>query len=82
MNQNNFPQPVPGTSQYTYSSNTGTTAGASALQSVGQGATQLGGQLTQRSLNLQPTIVVRPGYQFGVMVTKDIILPPYQGSGS
>ncbi len=56
----------------------GSTASASAMQSLGQTASQVGGQLTQRSLNLQPTITIRAGYQFSVMVTKDIILPPYQ----
>jgi type IV secretion system protein VirB10 len=55
----------------------GSTASASALQSVGQSASQVGSALTTKSLNVQPTITIHPGYQFSVMVTKDTILPPY-----
>ncbi len=40
---------------------------------------QLGMQIAQRGLNIQPTLEVRPGYQFNVMVTKDIILPRWNG---
>lgn len=52
-------------------------ASNAAWQSIGQTASQVGSQLTQRSLNIQPTILIHAGYQFSVMVTKDIILPPY-----
>jgi type IV secretion system protein VirB10 len=38
---------------------------------------QVGQQLTRRDLNVQPTITVRPGYAVNVIVTKDIVLPPY-----
>jgi type IV secretion system protein VirB10 len=38
---------------------------------------QVGQQLTRRDLNVQPTITVRPGYAINVIVTKDIVLPPY-----
>jgi type IV secretion system protein VirB10 len=55
----------------------GSTASASALQSAGQSASQVGSALTTKSLNVQPTITIHPGYQFSVMVTKDTILPPY-----
>lgn len=55
----------------------GTTAAASALQSVGQTASQVGAKLTDRSLNVQPTVVIHAGYRFSVMVSKDIVLPPY-----
>jgi type IV secretion system protein VirB10 len=38
---------------------------------------QVGQQLTRRDLSVQPTITVRPGYAVNVVVTKDIVLPPY-----
>ena len=56
----------------------GSLTGASALQGVGGAASQVGTQLTQRSLDIQPTIVIRAGYRFSVMVSKDIVLPPYK----
>lgn len=57
----------------------GATAGASALQAAGQSASNVGNQLASNSLNLQPTIVINSGKEFTVMVTKDIVLPPYTG---
>lgn len=46
---------------------------------LGQQMGQLGMQMAQRNMNIQPTIEIRPGYQFNVMVTKDIILPTWTG---
>ena len=37
---------------------------------------QVGQQMTRRNLNIQPTIEIRPGYRFNVMVNKDLILEP------
>ncbi|MBX9933531.1 MAG: hypothetical protein K2Y56_18745 [Methylobacterium sp.] len=34
-------------------------------------------QSFQKNLNIQPTIEVRPGYRFNVIVEKDIVFPPY-----
>ena len=34
-------------------------------------------QTLQKNLNVQPTIEVRPGYRFNVIVEKDIVFPPY-----
>ncbi len=50
--------------------------GAAAL---GQQMAQLGMQLARRNLNMQPTLEIRPGYVFDVMVNKDMILPPWRG---
>jgi len=47
--------------------------------SLGQQMGELGMQMAQRNMNIQPTLEIRPGYRFNVMVTKDIILPPWQG---
>lgn len=47
--------------------------------SVGSQASQLGEQLTNRNLNIQPTLKIRPGEIFAVSVRKDIIFPgPYE----
>jgi type IV secretion system protein VirB10 len=54
----------------------------SALQSAGQTVSQVGGQLTQRSLNLQPTVIIHAGYTFSVMVMKDMIIPPFHSATS
>lgn len=53
--------------------------GAAAL---GQQMAQLGMQLARRNLNMQPTLEIRPGYVFDIMVNKDIILPPWRGHPS
>lgn len=38
---------------------------------------QVGQEMTKRNMNIQPTLEIRPGYQFNVMVNKDLILEPY-----
>ena len=36
-------------------------------------------QLLQRNLNIKPTLEIRPGYQFNVIVTKDMVFQkPYR----
>jgi type IV secretory pathway VirB10-like protein len=68
---------------YTQTGNSsGSVLGASALQGVGQSASQVGNQIASQSLNIQPEIIINAGYQFSVMVTKDIVLPPYNGGSS
>jgi type IV secretion system protein VirB10 len=38
-------------------------------------------QLLQKSLNIKPTLEIRPGYQFNVIVTKDLVFQePYRSS--
>jgi type IV secretion system protein VirB10 len=44
---------------------------------AGQNINQVGQQLTRRDLQVQPTITVRPGFSVNLIVTKDIVLPPY-----
>jgi type IV secretion system protein VirB10 len=48
-------------------------------ESAQNSANQAGQQITQRNLNLQPTITVRPGFSLRVIVSKDLMLQPYQG---
>jgi type IV secretory pathway VirB10-like protein len=38
---------------------------------------QVGAHITRNNLNIQPTITVRPGFSVNVIVTKDMIVPPY-----
>ncbi|EBS6671142.1 conjugal transfer protein TrbI, partial [Salmonella enterica subsp. enterica serovar Mbandaka] len=40
--------------------------------SLGQQMGQIGMQMAQRNMNIQPTLEIRPGYEFNIMVTKDI----------
>ena len=36
-------------------------------------------QLLQKNLNIKPTLEIRPGYQFNVIVTKDLVFrEPYK----
>lgn len=46
---------------------------------IGQQMGQLGMQMAQKNINIQPTLEIRPGYQFNIMVTKDILLPTWEG---
>lgn len=40
----------------------------------------VGQEMTGNGLNRPPTIEIRPGYQFNVMVTEDLAFPgPYKG---
>jgi len=48
-------------------------------QAVGQQVGQVGVEVTRRNLNIQPTIIVRPGYRFFVRVEKDLL---FKGSYS
>ena len=56
----------------------GTTFGNAALQSAGEGVSKVGNKVTERAMNIQPTITIHDGYRFSVLVTKDIVLPPYK----
>jgi type IV secretion system protein VirB10 len=42
---------------------------------------QAGQQITNRALGIQPTIKVRPGFSVNVLVTKDLVIPPYRSEG-
>jgi type IV secretion system protein VirB10 len=54
----------------------------SLVQAIRQGASQsfnqTGEQIVGRSLNVQPTITIRPGFPVRVMVTHDLVLEPYR----
>jgi len=49
-----------------------------ALQNSGQQTINVAGQrLVDRSLNVEPTITIRPGWRFSVLVSRDLVLKPY-----
>ena len=39
---------------------------------------QVGQEITKRNASIQPTLTIRPGYPMRVMVSKDLVLRPYQ----
>lgn len=47
-------------------------------EEVAGGVNKAGQRIVQRELNVAPTIEIRPGNKFNIMVNKDIILKPYQ----
>jgi type IV secretion system protein VirB10 len=48
-------------------------------ESTQDSVNQAGQQLTEKNLNIQPTIKVRPGWPLRVIVHKDLVLRPYRG---
>jgi type IV secretion system protein TrbI len=48
-------------------------------QGLSQSLNQTGQQVVSRSLNIQPTITIRPGFPVRVLVTHDLVLEPYRG---
>ncbi len=48
-------------------------------QSTQDSVNQAGQQFTQKNLNIQPTIKVRPSWPLRVIVHKDLVLRPYRG---
>ena len=48
-------------------------------ESTQDSANQVGQRITERNLNIQPTITVRPGWPLRVIVHKDLVLRLYRG---
>jgi type IV secretion system protein TrbI len=48
-------------------------------ESTQDSVNQAGQRITERNLNIQPTITVRPGWPVRVVVHKDLVLRPYRG---
>ena len=46
-------------------------------ESAQDSANQVGQSLTERNLNIQPTITIRQGWPLRIIVNKDMILKPY-----
>ena len=54
---------------------------AAIRESSQDSANQVGQRLTERNLNIQPTITIRPGWPLRVIVNKDLVLRPYREGG-
>jgi type IV secretion system protein VirB10 len=39
---------------------------------------QVGQEMTRRNMNIQPTLTARPGLPVRLLVSRDIVLRPYQ----
>jgi type IV secretion system protein VirB10 len=59
-------------------SGNGLNAQQSIAAGLGQQLGQLGQELARRNARIQPTLEIRPGYQFTVMVTKDVVIRPWK----
>jgi type IV secretion system protein VirB10 len=61
-----------------------TTSGMNAQQSIaagmGQQLGQLGQEMARRNAQIQPTLEIRPGTHFVIMVTKDVVITPWRGN--
>lgn len=57
--------------------------GSAVIQALRHGAgdslNQTGQQVVRRSLNIQPTLTIRPGFPVRVIVNRDLVLEPYRG---
>jgi type IV secretion system protein TrbI len=59
------------------SGNNGGSLAAAIQQGMSQSFNQIGEQVVGRSLAIQPTLTIRPGFPVRVMVTRDVVLEPY-----
>jgi type IV secretory pathway VirB10-like protein len=69
-------QPRASRGDYSYSSQ------QIAAASLGQQLNQLGMASYSSRVNMPPTITIRPGYRFNVMVNRDMVLAPWQGQAA
>ena len=53
------------------------TVGQTMAGSLGQQMGQTGMAITQKNLNVAPTIVIRPNYPFNLIMTSDLKLKPF-----
>lgn len=54
--------------------------GQTIAQSVGLNIANTATEMTNKNLNIEPTLIIRQGYLFNILVTKDMVFPhPYQG---
>ncbi len=60
----------------------GPSAGNVLGSALGQELGQTGNELIRRGITVAPTLEIRPGYPFNVMVTQDLVFPgPYADTG-
>ncbi len=48
-------------------------------ESTQQNGDRAGQRLTEKNLDIQPTITIRPGWPLRIVVQRDIVLRPYKG---
>ena len=48
-------------------------------ESIQDSANRVGQRITERNLNIQPTITIRPGWPLRIIVHSDLVLRPYRG---
>lgn len=49
-----------------------------ARESAQETVNQVGQEITKRHMSIQPTLTIRPGFPVRVMVSKDLVMRPYQ----
>lgn len=49
-----------------------------AILGASSNISQVGANIANRALDIQPTITLNPGYQFNIIVRRDMVLSPYQ----
>ena len=55
------------------------TASQALSQALGQQLGQVTGQLLSKNMNIAPTLEIRPGYRFNIVIVKDMVFSkPYQ----
>jgi type IV secretory pathway VirB10-like protein len=64
-------------SQGSSSANNGPTTQQTLSAALGQNLGQAATQMIQRDMAIQPTLEIRPGYRFNIIVTKDAALRPW-----
>ncbi len=47
-------------------------------QATQESTNQAGQQIVQKDISIQPTITIRPGWDFRILLSKDVILAPYE----
>lgn len=52
---------------------------AAAVAAINANANQVGNQIVQKQLQIQPTITLPPGSRFSILLSRDLIIPPYKG---
>ena len=53
---------------------------AGGMQAFSSSSQNVGQELVQQQMKVQPTITIHAGYLFSAFVTKDIVMPPYNGT--
>lgn len=58
--------------------NTAPTAGQQATGAAAASLNQAGAKVLEKNLNISPTLTIRPGYAFNIIVNKSVLFPAYR----